>query len=682
MKKPSVNLTVCFIAVVVVVVSFFFCLGHNGYRIRTSPVRRYLRDVDINNSSRLFNVTLQRKGGYVIMDNGIVQVTLSTPDGDVVGLSYNGIPNILETKNEEQNRGYWDAVWNNPDEPIATDRLKGESYEVIIGNEEQLEISFNKTWSSGVGNETVPVNVDKRYVLLRGSSGFYSYGIFERPTGWPQIEMDQVRIVFKLQSQMFDYMAVSDDRQRVMPTMLDRENGEPLAFPEAVLLTNPSNEELRGEVDDKYQYSTEDKDNQVHGWICSDPPVGFWMITPTDEFRVAGPVKQDLTSHAGPITLSMFVSTHYAGKDIGMRFAAGEPWKKVFGPVFVYLNSVSPEEDSLSLWEDAKQQLAIEINDWPYTFPQSEDFPSSAQRGSVTGQLLVRDGYISSRLMRASNAFVGLALPGPVGSWQTESKGYQFWTQADNHGNFLIKNIRVGVYNLYAFVPGFIGDYKYKANITIEFGSEINLDVMVFDPPRQGPTLWEIGFPDRTAAEFYVPDPYPTLMNKLYNNHADKFRQYGLWERYAAIYPNNDLVFTVGVDDYTVDWFYAHVNRNVGNQTYEATTWEIRFFLQSVNQTANYTLQIALASAAECELQVRLNNRESEQSAFSTGRIGKDNAIARHGIHGLYWLYSIPFPGDQFLQGNNSIYLTQARSESPFEGLMYDYIRLEAPPLT
>lgn len=40
------------------------------------------------------------------MDNGIVQVTLSTPDGDVVGLSYNGIPNILETKNEEQNRGY------------------------------------------------------------------------------------------------------------------------------------------------------------------------------------------------------------------------------------------------------------------------------------------------------------------------------------------------------------------------------------------------------------------------------------------------------------------------------------------------------------------------------------------------------------------------------------------------
>lgn len=51
-------------------------------------------------------------------------------------------------------------------------------------------------------------------------------------------------------------------------------------------------------------------------------------------------------------------------------------------------------------------------------------------------------------------------------------QGYQFWTRADNHGNFLIKNIRAGDYNLYAFVPGFIGDYKYEANITVEPGNK------------------------------------------------------------------------------------------------------------------------------------------------------------------------------------------------------------------
>lgn len=31
-----------------------------------------------------------------------------------------------------------------------------------------------------------------------------------------------------------------------------------------------------------------------------------------------------------------------------------EPWKKVFGPVFIYLNSAADGDDPLWLWEDAK----------------------------------------------------------------------------------------------------------------------------------------------------------------------------------------------------------------------------------------------------------------------------------------------------------------------------------------
>ena len=43
-------------------------------------------------------------------------------------------------------------------------------------------------------------------------------------------------------------MAISDERQRSMPTMRDRETGQILAYPEAVLLTRPINPEFRGEV--------------------------------------------------------------------------------------------------------------------------------------------------------------------------------------------------------------------------------------------------------------------------------------------------------------------------------------------------------------------------------------------------------------------------------------------------
>lgn len=143
-------------------------------------------------------------------------------------------------------------------------------------------------------------------------------------------------------------------------------------------------------------------------------------------------------------------------------------------------------------------------------------------------------------------------------------------------------------------------------------GCDINMGDFVYEPPRDGPTMWEIGIPDRSAAEFYIPDPNPTYINKLYVNHADRlvyllfrkpalkkqvvmlidvvldlymadkykqmlngrktiiltgyffsgrFRQYGLWERYADLYPDKDLVYTIGLSDYTKDWFFAQVNR-------------------------------------------------------------------------------------------------------------------------
>lgn len=43
----------------------------------------------------------------------------------------------------------------------------------------------------------------------------------------------------------------------------------------------------------------------VHGWISSNPSVGFWIITPSHEFLTTGPTKPELTSHVGPTSLSV-----------------------------------------------------------------------------------------------------------------------------------------------------------------------------------------------------------------------------------------------------------------------------------------------------------------------------------------------------------------------------------------
>ncbi|KAL3830381.1 hypothetical protein ACJIZ3_019183 [Penstemon smallii] len=633
-------------------------------------------------------VRLYIQDRHVVLDNGIVQVTLSNPEGIVTGIRYNGVDNLLEVLNDENNRGYWDVVWNALDGSSKTgtfEVIKATKFEVVMETEEQVEVSFSRPWDPSLQGKLAPINIDKRFVLLRGCSGFYTYAVYEHVGSmeWPAFSLGETRIAFKLRKDKFHYMAVADNRRRPMPLPDDRlpGRGQPLAYPEAVLLVKPVEPELTGEVDDKYQYSCDNKDIKVHGWISTDPPVGFWNITASDEYRSGGPVKQNLTSHVGPTTLSVFLSAHYTGDDLVPKFGQGEPWKKVFGPVFVYVNSVMDGDDPLTMWDDAKRQMSIEDQSWPYSFPASEDFQSSDQRGNLSGRLLVSDRYVCSDYIPANGAYVGLAPPGDVGSWQRECKNYQFWSRADEMGYFSINNICTGTYNLYAWVPGFIGDYRNEVSITITSGCNIEMGDIVYEAPRDGPTLWEIGIPDRSAAEYYVPDPDPKYVNKLYINHPDKFRQYGLWDRYTELYPNEDLVYIVGTSDYTKDWLFAQVNRKKEDNTYQGTTWQIKFTLDNVNQGGIYKLRVALASASLAELQIRVNNPNSNRPLFTSGLIGRDNSIARHGIHGLYWVYNIDIQGGVLVKGDNTIYLTQPRCQSPFQGLMYDYIRLEAPLL-
>ncbi|KAE8820607.1 rhamnogalacturonate lyase-like [Hordeum vulgare] len=507
-------------------------------------------------------------------------MALTTSSFELMGVFQNKLP-------PTQFVMYWDVVWKFPGSAYPTgmnDMLDGTTELMVVSaSEEQVELSFMSTYDPSRLN-SVPLNVDKRLVMLTGGSGFYCYAIFEHAGDWPAIDVSEARLVFKLDPTTFNYMAVSDGIQRYMPGPADRDAHRavplPLAYKEAVLLVNPSEPQ--------------------------------------------------------------FMGTHYIGNDMMAKIEAGEHWKKVMGPVFIHLNS-NPQQGAL--WEDAKAQAELEVSKWPYSFPESPDFHKAGERGFVTGRLLVRDRYPGADVdVPAGLACVGLAAPGQPGSWATESKGYQFWTRASaTGGTFAIGNV---------WVPGVPGDYMRMAPVTVEPGGAVALGDLVFEPPRSGPTLWEMGVPDRSAAEFFVPEPNPRYLSKLFVA-GDRYRQYGLWERYAELYPAGDPVFTVGVSNHSKGWFFAHVTRKTGN-----------------GENAPTTRRIALAAAHMSKLMVQV---------FVTPVFGDDNAIARHGEHGRWWSFEFPIDGRLLVQGENTISVTQARALSVFVGVMYDYIRLEGP---
>ncbi|KAG6543800.1 hypothetical protein Mapa_014640 [Marchantia paleacea] len=66
-------------------------------------------------------------------------------------------------------------------------------------------------------------------------------------------------------------------------------------------------------------------------------------------------------------------------------------------------------------------------------------------------------------------------------------------------------------------------------------------------------------------------------------------------------------------------------------------------------------------------MQVRVNNSPMKP-VYETPAFGKDNGIARHGIHGLYALYNIHIPAADLQKGGNIIYLNQRKASGPFNG--------------
>ena len=514
----------------------------------------------------------------------------------------------------------------------------------------RAEVAFVQPWSRDP--KDAALDVELRYALLPGETALRMFAVFRHPADYPDSGFGQSRYVLRVRDELFDTISVDEARTRPLP---------PSDTPVEILGPKESmrfaDRPRQGRITDKYHYFTDAGGHFFHGWMGSSSRLGAWIVYGSTEDANGGPTRQHNTAHWPRVLLKILSCGHYGAPGVNVK--AGEAWEKIYGPWMLYANR-APEaaSDPLdALRADAARRAADEQAAFPPAWLEHPAFPPASARGVVTGRLVLSDPQAPAQT--AAGAWIGLADPGPA-DWQRQSLGYQAWTRADSEGRFTLRAVRPGRYTLHAFAEGVLDEF-HRAGIETTAGGSLALGDLAWTPVRHGRRLWQIGAPDRRAAEF---------------RHGDDHRRWGLWLEYPKDFPG-DVDFTIGASDPRRDWNFAQVTRpGPGGQGHVGTDWRIHFVVSDPAPAEGLAwLRFAFAGATNASLRVLLDGREIGEKS----RLGSDNAVARAGIHGQYSTWDLSFPSRLLTPGKHTLTLSQRSGGSPFKNVMYDCIRLEVP---
>ncbi|HVT81241.1 MAG TPA: polysaccharide lyase family protein [Phycisphaerae bacterium] len=651
-------------------------------------------------------VSLTDNGDTWTLDNGIVKATINKTTSNMPSLIYKGIPIVGRSE-------FWEQVPSGTiTSTVTIDPAKngGQRAEVDV---------------KGVGGRGFDIEV--RYTMERGVSGFYTYAEYSHPKGTPQFGEGESRFILQM-NPTFDWLSVDADRNMPMVSNADLRTGVVVHAKEQRIMSTGI---YKNSVEHKYSYCGVMYKLPAYGWSSIKDHVGVYFINPSCEYIGGGASKLDLVCHMGATLLDYWTSGHYAG-GAGNSIPQNEEWKKTIGPIFVYFNALEnpktatkAELDTLAatagnptvpqswtdnanaLFNDAIAKGLAERKKWPYEWVQGMDYPHKNDRGNVTGQLVLNDPQASST--KLPHLTVGLAHPDYTGTgsafaqrsgngnlvtWEHDGNYYQFWSDGTDDGKFAINNVRPGTYTMHAFADGVLGEFA-QANITVKAGENLDLGKIEWKPVRMGRQLWDIGFPDRTGGKFFKGD-------------GQNYWLWGWCVRYPLLFPN-DITYTIGKSDYRKDWFFEQVPhgestawlnpaaKDPANQRFgwvkaesldqypqtdqtgpwrvygrgRATTWTIKFNMDKpVHGTA--TLRVALAgSDGNGGLTVGVNG-----TAVGTIRTISTNALRYNTDTGVWRQYTQPFDASLLKHGENAMTLTVPAGELT-TGVVYDYLRLE-----
>jgi len=685
-------------------------------------------------------VTLTDNGDSWTMDNGTVKATILKKNGNMSQLVYHGV-SIL-TRGE-----YWEQV------PTGTITAKvtidpstngGERAEVSVkgvnpGNRNNPSLVGGPPPSPDVpragalaprslgngGPRGGGMDIETRYTMERGTSGLYTYAEYTHKASYPPAGEGESRFILESMNPTFDWLSVDDDRNQLMTKDADLRKGVVIHAKEQRILLSGV---YANSVEHKYSYNAVMYKLKAWGWSSTKDHIGVYFINPSNEYIGGGSEKLDLIDHMSGTVLDYWTSGHYAG-GAGNNIPAGQDWKHVVGPIFIYFNALADAKDAsqpdldrlaatsgsgmpavpqvwhdnaLALWNDAVEKSKTVKAAWPYAWVDGVDYPHKDGRATVTGQIVLNDPQAASK--KLPHLTVGLAHPNYPGNgsgfqlragnsnvvtWAHDGNYYQFWSDGTDDGKFSIGNVRPGTYTLHAFADGVLGEYAHS-NITVEAGKSLNLGKLDWQPVRYGKQVWEIGYPDRTADKFFKGDG----------------ANYWLWGwplRYGDLFPN-DITYTIGKNDYHKDWFFEEVPHSTTdawknpaakdplNQRFgwvraptgtqdmwrewgqgKATTWTVKFTMNpNTASKGNAVLRVALAGAdGGGGLAIGVNGQ-----AVGTIHPVATNALRYNTDKGAWYQYAQKFDAALLKRGENFVTFTVPAGDVT-SGVVWDYVRLE-----
>ena len=575
-------------------------------------------------------------GTTYTFDNGLVQAKINTSDATMPSFIINGVETMTSC-------GYFSWGTNVYTAGPFTGSLSADPSK---NGGAVAEVAMTTTWDKSSGK--IPLDLEVRFALPRCSQGLYGYVVLTHPASYPAFTPGELRYNHYVQwDSVFDWYAVDDVRRGVFTSVASSEAATAVSGAPKEVLKYPSGPFADRPGWQKYDLTLEWGEGTVYGWSSTKKNIGLWLINPSNEYLPGGPMKTELTLHDAPggkaTLLNYWGGTHFYGDLEDVK--ANQVREKVCGPWLLYANSTTTAGNAGqdALWADAKQRLIWEKAAWPYSWEADPRYPPKSGRGTVKGQITYTDA--AQPTASVANAWVGLANPPVNGApnFEHQAWDYQYWVHADGQGNFSLPNVRPGSYTLHAFVAGIHGVYIGQDNaVVVTAGGTTDLGTVTWTPDRKGPTVWEIGIPDRVPREFY---------------RGDQAWHYGTAQLFSKDFPSG-INYTVGTSTPAKDWNFLQ----------SGGTWNVQFNVTSIPAGATgASLVLDSAGSNSVTLSASLNGTK----VGSTSTSYDDSSIARDQPHGVWVGGRIAVPLAQIKTGSNTLAVSSSGD------MMWDYLRLE-----